>query len=136
LRRSRITSLRPGTPADLAAVRSILDQTPEAAQWTPEGHDFLVAESDGAIGGFLVWRHTAPDEVEILNLAVSAESRRRGIAKALIAALPNGDVFLEVRESNTAARGLYGAAGFVEVGVRPAYYQNPPEGAIVMRLQS
>ena len=128
--------IREGTRADFGALRPILDQSPEAAQWLPNGHDFLVVESRDCIAGFLVWRRTAPDEVEILNLAVAQSFRRQGVAKALLAALPKADVFLEVRQSNAAARELYLAAGFLEAGLRPAYYQNPPEGAIVMRLQS
>ncbi len=64
---------------------------------------FLSLEADAAVAGFLVWRQTAPDEVEILNLAVDTAFRRQGIAKALLAGLPACDVFLEVRESNLPA---------------------------------
>jgi len=128
--------IRSGTSADFDSVQRILDQTPEAAHWLPDDYNFFVAEADGAVAGFLVWRPTAPDEVEILNLAVSAAFRRMGIAKALLAGLHACDIFLEVRESNLPARGLYRSTGFREVGLRPGYYQNPDEGAIVMRLQS
>jgi len=131
-----LIQLRQGTVADLKAVQCILDQVPEAAQWVPDANEFFVADAGIAIAGFLVWRHTAPDEIEILNLAVTHEFRRQGVAKALLARLPKADVFLEVRAGNLAARGLYQAAGFGEVGVRPGYYQNPAEEAIVMRLQS
>jgi [ribosomal protein S18]-alanine N-acetyltransferase len=132
--------VRRGVAADLPEVGRILEQTPEAAQWTPEGFDFFVAEAGGAIAGFLVWRFTAPDEVEILNLAVDPPKRRSGFAKALISALQRAThqptLFLEVRESNSAARALYSQAGFLEAGVRQGYYQRPQEAAIVMRLQS
>jgi len=43
-------------------------------------------------------------------------------------------VFLEVRESNAAARSLYGERGFEPVGTRRAYYRNPVEDALVLRL--
>jgi ribosomal-protein-alanine N-acetyltransferase len=128
--------VRQGTPADQPALWHILEQSPEAAQWLPEAHEVIVAEDDDSLVGFLVWRHTAPDEIEILNLAVAPAFRRRGIAKALLDKLPKCEIFLEVRESNLAARGLYQAAGFREVGLRRGYYQDPPEGAIVMRMQS
>jgi len=41
--------------------------------------------------------------------------------------------FLEVRESNDAARGLYGSRGFSEIGRRRGYYRRPVEDALVMR---
>jgi [ribosomal protein S18]-alanine N-acetyltransferase len=132
--------VRPGTATDLPEVARIMKGTPEAAQWIPEGFDFFVVEADGAIAGFLVWRFTAPGEVEILNLAVDRPKRRSGFAKALISTLQRATsqptLFLEVRESNCAARALYSQAGFLEAGVRPGYYQHPLEAAIVMRLQS
>jgi ribosomal-protein-alanine N-acetyltransferase len=128
--------VRVGTPSDFGTLQEILDTSPEAAQWLPESHEFLVAEEGGLPVAFLVWRHTAPDEVEILNIAVAPSFRRRGIARALLDSLPKAEIFLEVRESNVGARGLYRAVGFREAGLRRGYYQNPPEGAIVMRLQS
>jgi ribosomal-protein-alanine N-acetyltransferase len=42
-------------------------------------------------------------------------------------------VFLEVRESNSAARRLYGALGFAQVGRRRNYYRRPTEDAVVLR---
>jgi ribosomal-protein-alanine N-acetyltransferase len=47
-----------------------------------------------------------------------------------------GTHFLEVRESNAAARRLYESLGFEQVGERPAYYENPAETGIVMRIFS
>ena len=43
------------------------------------------------------------------------------------------EVFLEVRESNTAAQALYLGAGFRPVGQRSGYYRNPREDALVLR---
>ncbi len=41
---------------------------------------------------------------------------------------------LEVRESNEAARALYGGLGFRHVGTRRSYYRQPPEDAVVLGL--
>ena len=78
----------------------------------------------------------APDEGEVLNLAVSPEFRRKGIARALFHAAHtelSGTVFLEVRESNAAARQLYAAYGFGEIGRRARYYRRPVEDAVILR---
>ena len=80
------------------------------------------------------------DEGEIADVAVLPAAKRRGIARALLermsAELAEEGVhalFLEVRESNTAARALYSALGFAEVGRRPAYYRHPSEDALLLR---
>ncbi len=127
--------VRAGIAADLPNVRCIQELSPEAAQWQLSADEFLVAEHQGALAGFLIWRAAVPEEIEILNLAVHPAYRRLGIARALISSLPGCTVFLEVRESNHAARALYRSAGFRETGVRPGYYQYPPEAAIAMRLE-
>lgn len=126
--------IRAGRPADLAWIGPLLKESPEAAQWLPADDPFLVAEPRA---GFLVWRKVAEGEFEILNLAVAKEHRRRGLASALLAAaMRPGRWFLEVRQSNRAARGFYGAAGFREAGIRRAYYIGPTEDAIVLVFQS
>ena len=136
------TIIRRGTAFDLPAIAEIQKATRESAQWTPESYlkyTLRVAEYQGNILGFVVSRQTASDEYEILNVAVSTEHRRRGIASRLLKSLMNeaaGVYFLEVRESNEAARKLYRKLGFQEAGRRPQYYQNPAEAAIVMRIQS
>jgi len=104
---------------------------------------FLVAEadaeSDAGVLGYIVGRHVI-EEAEILNLGVATGARRRGIGRALVAALRArfqsagvGSIFLEVRESNTAARQLYESFGFSVVGRRRDYYRRPVEDAIVLR---
>ena len=125
--------VRSGTAQDLAWIAPLLAASPEAAQWLPEADPVLVAEGRGV----LVYRSVAPDEHEILNLAVAPESRRQGVARALLqAALARGGSwFLEVRESNHLARIFYESMGFREIGLRPGYYQAPPEMAIVMGLK-
>jgi len=91
-----------------------------------------------------VTRLLPPDEVEILNVATDPAVRRRGVGSALLQALlrlPGRVLVLEVRESNLAARALYGTAGFVEEGRRKKYYPalgiptGSREDAVVMKMQ-
>ena len=79
------------------------------------------------------------DEVEIADLAVAPESRRRGLGRALIdrmlaelAELGVRSLYLEVRESNRAARTLYDAKGFRPIGRRRGYYRQPVEDALLL----
>ena len=90
--------------------------------------------------GFLVALHVAP-EWELENIVVDPSARRRGVGKQLMDALLSAAhqtnceaVFLEVRESNAAARTLYEKAGFEQTGRRKSYYNNPEEDAIMYRL--
>ena len=87
--------------------------------------------------GFLVARLGA-DEWELENIVVSPAARRKGLGLQLLNTLLTNAreiygaaVFLEVRESNTAARSLYQRAGFCETGRRKAYYTSPQEDAIL-----
>jgi ribosomal-protein-alanine N-acetyltransferase len=101
---------------------------------------FLIADAGGVVRGYVVaW--FVLDEGEIGNLAVASEARRQGVGARLldgaIAAVRKSDVdtlYLEVRDSNAAARALYASRGFVEVGRRRDYYRRPREDALVLRL--
>ena len=125
--------IRPGRPCDLAEVAAIQASSPEAAHWDVADYlqyHFRVCVHDGRV---------APDESELLNLVVAPEFRGRGFARALLQELlsvPAHSLYLEVRESNQAARNLYKSMGFQEVNIRPEYYQAPPEAAIVMKFHS
>jgi [ribosomal protein S18]-alanine N-acetyltransferase len=98
----------------------------------------LVAELDGEIAGYLMaWR--VHDELHILNLAVAIRLRRRGVADALMAAAMDDArraglrlVTLEVRVGNQAARSFYRRLGFRQNGIRPGYYQDTGEDALIM----
>jgi ribosomal-protein-alanine N-acetyltransferase len=90
--------------------------------------------------GYLIGREAAGTG-EILNLAVDPPYRRQGLARSLLQhgllALERrgaDEVFLEVRISNRSARSLYADEGFKPVGTRTAYYRNPVEDALVLRL--
>lgn len=103
----------------------------------PASFALMARENDAAVGFIMAW--AAGGEAEILTLAVSPESRRKGAGAALVAAacavatnMGAESMVLDVAESNAAARALYGGLGFAEVGRRPGYYE--AEGtAIVMR---
>lgn len=134
--------LRPAVAADLKQIAAIQDQAKEASQWLT--HDYLafdchVAVQNGLVVGFVVSRRIAEGEREILNVAVHPDFRRSRIATELLQAelarWP-GTHFLEVRESNLAARRLYEQLGFQLAGSRPSYYDDPPETGIVMRIYS
>lgn len=120
-----------GDPWDRGAFENLLDD-PRAS--------FLVAERDGSVRGYVVaW--FVLDEGEIGNLAVSGQARRQGVGALLLdgairtaAAAEVESLYLEVRDSNAAARALYASRGFAEVGRRRDYYRRPREDALVLKL--
>jgi [ribosomal protein S18]-alanine N-acetyltransferase len=134
--------IRRGEPADLPEVAAIQAASPQAPQWKVADYlqyDLLVAICETQVRGFLAFRTPVASEREILNLAVAPGSRRRGIARALWRSLLQGftgTIYLEVRETNQAARNLYHSLGFQEISRRPRYYSFPPEAAIVMKFHS
>lgn len=92
------------------------------------------------IVGYICANHLL-DEAHILNLTVHPEHRQQGIAsrlaKHMIGLLRKEGcetIFLEVRESNRAARSMYEKAGFREISRRKAYYTMPLEDAVIMSL--
>lgn len=138
-------SIRAATADDIAAVLRVQHASPGAACWQRndyehlagnQGHVFLVAQASNIVG-FLAAR-LAADELEILNLAVEPQHRRRGVgARLLQAALAEArqhgarNVWLEVRASNQRARAFYRRVGLRETYRRPRFYQNPEEDAVV-----
>nr|MBQ4320054.1 ribosomal protein S18-alanine N-acetyltransferase [Clostridia bacterium] len=101
---------------------------------------FLVCtDSDGGICGYLCARRVL-DEGEVLNVAASPSCRRMGVGRLLMTSAADmlasdgvREIFLEVRESNSAARSLYASLGYEAVGVRRCYYRCPIEDAVLMR---
>jgi len=146
-----VISTRPATESDLDEIWRIQAASGQAAQWKPTDYlqyQCLIAVESGAAGmpagveritGFAVARQTAPDELEVLNIAVDPPCRRRGVARELIRQILDnyrGTVWLEVRQSNAAARQLYHSLGFRVNSVRENYYSAPTESAIVMKFHS
>ncbi len=100
---------------------------------------FVVAALDGRVVGYCIARCVA-DTGEVLNIAVDPTCRRSGLGAMLLdfalshlAACAAREVWLEVRESNIAARALYASRGFAAAGRRKKYYQSPREDALVLR---
>jgi len=95
---------------------------------------------DGRIWGFIVGR--APlegGEAEIYNLGVEPRFRRRGVATMLLREVRRicaerriAALWLEVRAANKAAVSFYFSHGFARKGVRPGFYSDPRDDAIVM----
>ena len=139
--------VRPAGPVDLAAVERI-ERACFSDPWS-RGALFgelqadamrlpLVAEIAGEVCGFLMaWR--VVDQLHVLNIAAAPGVRRRGVGTALLLeaarrARAEGlrEITLEVRESNDAARDFYRRHGFAETGLRPRYYADNGEDAIIM----
>ena len=100
--------------------------------------DVLRAPPGGTVRAFAnYW--LVRDEVHLLNVATHPEARRRGYAARLVQRVIDFArtewcevVTLEVRRSNVGAMRLYRGLGFRPVGVRPKYYAEDGEDAIVM----
>lgn len=104
------------------------------AQLTLDTSHFAVATLDGNVVGYMGLQIFS-GEGYVTNVAVLPDFRRMGIAKKLIEhQLQNEMSFitLEVRESNLPAIKLYESCGFENVGIRPKFYSNPTENAIIM----
>lgn len=99
---------------------------------------FLVALEDEDVAGY-IGCYCIAGAGEITNVAVKASHRRKGIGGKLLqklyeegAGLDTREYFLEVRESNEAAIGLYLRQGFVKEGIRKNFYEKPVENAVIM----
>lgn len=139
----KIRRLRAEDAPELVAIAAAAG----AAEWSVRSYENLcrsvecvsfVHESEGQIAGFILGRRFA-EEAEVLNLAVRAENRRKGVGGSLLRAaveelrrLGVARIFLEVREGNKEARSFYQNRGFSVTGVRPKYYREPDEAAVLM----
>ncbi|HZC65493.1 MAG TPA: ribosomal protein S18-alanine N-acetyltransferase [Candidatus Dormibacteraeota bacterium] len=140
--------IREFVSTDSAAIAKIAAAEPKIAQWSADAYAQLLSngyfgwvaeEAEGRkVVGFIVVR-LIPPEAEILNLAVDRENREQGFATSLLevvlANLQKGNatrLHLEVRPSNTAAISFYQKHLFTLTGVRPNYYSQPAEAALLM----
>lgn len=144
-------------PADLTDVIALEHELFPDDPWTaemfaeeviqpPGSRLYLVAEAAGAEGQPLLAGYAGmmfvPGGVQadVLTIAVARQYWGQGTGSALLGALLEAardrgcaEVFLEVREDNPRARGLYLRRGFEEIGVRRGYYQPSGVDAVVMR---
>ncbi|HEU5450873.1 MAG TPA: ribosomal protein S18-alanine N-acetyltransferase [Terriglobales bacterium] len=145
--------IRPAFSDDIDSLLVLEQSCDTAAHWSraeyerlltkrEPHHIAMVAEREERAVAFIVARDTKGDW-EIENLVVDKALRRKGIGSALLWTMvehARGDgmrhMFLEVRESNVAARKLYESAGFHQAGRRRAYYQNPPEDALILECSA
>ncbi len=136
-------TLTPATIAHAEVLAQLFAAGGDATEgWSPEamaaalgtlGVFGFIATRDEAATGFILMRALAGiDEAEVLQLAVLPAARRSGVARYLLGAalekshaMGAAQCFLEVAEDNAPALALYAGAGFVEVGVRDAYYARP-----------
>jgi len=130
------TEIRLMLPADLRYVANI-ERAAYKYPWSLgifrdcllAGYYCIVLDVAGAVTGFAIMS-SASAEAHVLNICVHPRARRFGYGRRMLNALivkahelEVEQIFLEVRPSNTAALALYRSSGFVEIGVRPAYYQ-------------
>ena len=102
----------------------------------------IVAEYEGEFAGYAdIW--TVLDEADLNSIAVRVDFRRKGIGDAIMLAMTemlsaNGvaTINLEVRVSNMPAIKLYKKYGFNECGVRPGYYLDNGEDALIMKRET
>ncbi|MFN2301179.1 MAG: ribosomal protein S18-alanine N-acetyltransferase [Gammaproteobacteria bacterium] len=140
--------LRPMRIADVDAVMAV-EKAAYPFPWTVGifsdclriGYCCWIAEDAEGVAGYAVMA-AGPGEAHLLNLCVSPDRQRGGLGRLLLAHMLElarehraDTMFLEVRPSNLAALALYRDSGFVEVGMRTAYYpagRGKREDAIVL----
>lgn len=142
--------VRKATLGDVPEMIRLERACPMAAHWTEQQYRDLLADKApspvvliapkddcGGAAGFLIARQLPP-EWELENIVVAVECRRSGIGSQLMQAflahakqMDGESVFLEVRESNTAAQALYKKLGFQLAGRRKSYYAMPLEDAVL-----
>jgi ribosomal-protein-alanine N-acetyltransferase len=137
------------TAADLDAVMAI-ERSSFAYPWSPRfflqelqvpcARSILGEINQRIVGYVLFW--LLPDEIDVHNLAVHSEFRRRGIGRLLLQQVviearcrSSNRVTLEVRQSNVAAQKLYESLGFTTTAVRRGYYSDNGEDALAMALE-
>ena len=139
-------TIRTMTVQDCATVAG-LEKAIFSMPWSEEGfrsavlmpqNVFLVAEEAGKICGY-IGMYASIDEGEITNVGVAPSRQNQGIGRKLVQAALSmaqqqglSQVVLEVRVSNASAIHLYETCGFVNVGVRKGFYEQPKEDAYIM----
>lgn len=100
--------------------------------------ELVVAEKESKVIGYIdFW--VVHDEIELISIAVLPLARQNGVGEMLMNfmiqyARKNAKriIYLDVRESNSKAKNLYGKLGFHQAGIRKRYYKNNKENALIM----
>jgi [ribosomal protein S18]-alanine N-acetyltransferase len=128
---------------EVVAIEQAVSPRPwTSATWreelTRDDRCYVAAVEDGRLVGYAGCSLGA-GEANVLTVAVAPDAQRRGHGGRLVATLLAevtargiGAVTLEVRRSSASAQRLYRHAGFVSAGVRPGYYQDDGEDAVIM----
>ncbi|SDG06566.1 ribosomal protein S18-alanine N-acetyltransferase [Klenkia brasiliensis] len=140
--------LRPMTREDLTAVMRLEEELFAPDTWTramyleelgmTDTRSYTVAVDGAEVVGY-AGLIAYPDEAHVATIGVTGSRQGEGIGGRLLdALLAEADrrspvVLLEVRASDEATQGLYARRGFVPIGVRPGYYPNSGEDAVVMK---
>lgn len=143
---TEIKMLRDGVKLDeITAIENFSFTCPWSRQsfeavLSSDGAFIAEAEDSGHTVGFSCVT-VIPPEAELMNIAVDEKHRKKGIAASLLdfsikkaVSMGGETMYLEVRESNAAARHLYEKFGFEIIGIRRNYYTLPRENAVIMRL--
>ena len=143
--------VEPMTLDDLPAVHAI-ERASFAVPWPDDAYrneirtnrlaSYVVARLGDEVVGFAgIW--VMVDEAHVTTFAVDPRYRRRGVGERLLLALLDLSVSrlareatLEVRLSNIPARRLYEKYGFRPVGIRPRYYSDNGEDALIMTTEA
>ena len=142
-------------PGDVGRAMEIAAELMEAPHWTEDAYLraldadhrprrialVLVEPVADDLVGFAV-AALMPPEAELETIAVAAARQRHGLGRTLFDVLERelpaagvDEVHLEVRASNHQALGFYRSVGFGRTGIRRAYYTDPIEDAVLMRLR-
>ncbi|HYK96542.1 MAG TPA: ribosomal protein S18-alanine N-acetyltransferase [Candidatus Dormibacteraeota bacterium] len=139
--------IEPMTLDDLRAVHAI-ERASFSVPWPDDAYrnelltnrlaSYVVARAGDVVVGFAgLW--VMVDEAHVTTFAVDPGWRRRGVGERLLLALLDiavsrgaREATLEVRLSNMPARRLYEKYGFRPVGIRPRYYSDNGEDALIM----
>ena len=153
--------MRAARAGDIAAVIALERTIAEAPHWSEADYDLIlsevilsgsglrrclfVADSGGELGGFAVSKVILSGSEalgELESVAVRGDLRRQGVGLALCKAVADwcraqgaSVLELEVRAASAGAIALYEGLGFGRVGLRRAYYRDPVDDAMLMRLR-
>jgi ribosomal-protein-alanine acetyltransferase len=145
-------TLRQATPDDVDAIMALEESTFGSDAWSADSmsselgsehtHYLMAMNGDEFAGYAGLLAPVGSGDGDIQTIAVSPFARRQGLGRLLMEALIEEaetrgatQVFLEVRADNPNARALYDDLGFVQIAVRPNYYQPDGVDAQVMRLE-